>query len=226
MNLQPALQPIRCVKTGKTVAAEALARWQQGQRVLTPAQVKGAVDWAAVDLQLVRCLQSAIDPLRGGLARLFLNVSPATMACDTSFHAWLRAVLALDAAHPSLLVIEITECIPDRSLALRWPALHRAGLAIALDDFGDHFSSLERLISYPWGYCKFDARRQMSTAEIAGFQHCQQAGIRVIAEKVETAVNAQLAMQRGLRLQQGYLHGLPVLISQFQQQNLATALSC
>ncbi len=71
-------------------------------------------------------------------------------------------------------------------LALRWEALTEIGVELALDDYGDKNSSLERLSRYDWHYCKFDARRLRSLEDYSAILHCRRKGIQLIAEQVES----------------------------------------
>src|SRR3546814_18335225 len=64
------------------------------------------------------------------------------------------------------LVVEITESITDSLLALRWPVLSQLNrVQYAMDDFGDDYSSMQRLIRYPWDYCKFDRSEERSVGK-------------------------------------------------------------
>ena len=162
MIFAPAFQPIKDVGTGSFVAAEVLARWYDEGRVLTPSSLSSPPYWGLVDMEMARFIQDNLHYCLDLYPALFLNVSEHTLQSDVIFKAWWRVVRDIAKNHSSRLVIEITEGIQDASLALRWEALTEIGVELALDDYGDKNSSLERLSRYDWHYCKFDARRLRS----------------------------------------------------------------
>ncbi|ENO0818280.1 EAL domain-containing protein, partial [Proteus mirabilis] len=135
-----------------------------------------------------------------------------TLQSDVIFKAWWRVVRDIAKNHSSRLVIEITEGIQDASLALRWEALTEIGVELALDDYGDKNSSLERLSRYDWHYCKFDARRLRSLEDYSAILHCRRKGIQLIAEQVESFPLGESAKLLGLSWQQGFYHGKPAVM--------------
>lgn len=148
MIFAPAFQPIKDVGTGSFVAAEVLARWYDEGRVLTPSSLSSPPYWGLVDMEMARFIQDNLHYCLDLYPALFLNVSEQTLQSDVIFKAWCRVVRDIAKNHSSRLVIEITEGIQDASLASRWEALTEIGVELALDDYGDKNSSLDRLSRY------------------------------------------------------------------------------
>jgi len=212
MILAPAFQPIKDVGTGSFVAAEVLARWYDEDQVLTPSSLLSQPHWGLVDIEVARFIQKNLHQCLDLYPTLFLNVSEHTLRSDVIFKAWARVIHAIAKNHSGRFVIEITEGIQDASLASRWDALIETGIELALDDYGDKYSSLERLSGYPWRYCKFDARRLRSLEDYPAIVHCRRKGIQLIAEQVETFPLGESAKLLGLSWQQGFFHGKPAVM--------------
>lgn len=148
MILAPFFQPITQVVTGRFVAAEVLSRWYRAGIILAPLDIKPCVDWAEIDISVAEFLYTFKD--KCGFKRFFMNVSAQTLGSDVNFHTWSRAIKALVKQGEIRIVIEVTENIPDQLLEKRWQQLLALGVELALDDYGDQYSTLKRLTSYPW----------------------------------------------------------------------------
>ena len=212
MIFAPAFQPIKDVGTGSFVAAEVLARWYDEGRVLTPSSLSSPPHWGLVDMEVARFIHDNLHLCQDRYPTLFLNVSEQTLYSGVIFKAWARVIQSIAESHSSRLVIEITEGIQDASLASRWAALTEIGVELALDDYGDKNSSLERLSRYDWHYCKFDARRLRSLEDYSAILHCRRKGIQLIAEQVESFPLGESAKLLGLSWQQGFYHGKPAVM--------------
>ena len=162
MIFSPALQQIKDVGTGSFVAAEVLARWCCEGQMLTPSELSSPPNWGLVDIEIARFIQDNLCHCSEEYQALFVNVSEQTLKSDIIFHSWAQIIRAITKNYPLRLVIEITEGVQDKSLAFRWSSLTAMGVNLALDDYGDKNSSMARLLSYDWNYCKFDARKLSS----------------------------------------------------------------
>ncbi|NVK74587.1 MAG: EAL domain-containing protein [Oceanospirillaceae bacterium] len=212
MIFTPAFQPIKDVDSGSFVAAEVLARWYDEGRVLTPSSLSSPPHWGLVDMEVAWFIHDNLHLCQDRYPILFLNVSEQTLYSGVIFKAWARIIQTIAENHSSRLVIEITEGIQDTSLASRWEALTEIGVELALDDYGDKNSSLERLSRYDWHYCKFDARRLRSLEDYPAILHCRLKGIQLIAEQVESFPLGESAKLLGLSWQQGFYHGKPAVM--------------
>ncbi|HDO1191531.1 TPA: EAL domain-containing protein [Aeromonas salmonicida] len=209
MIFYPAFQPIFNVDTGAFVAAEVLARWYDGGRVVSPSNIKTVVNWGAVDIEVARFIENNISFFDNKYRTLFINVSEQTLGTDKVFRPWAEIINHITRVSGARIVIEITESVQDSSLADRWNELAMLGGELALDDYGDLHSSIKRLRQYPWGYCKFDTRNIHSIIDRAAIQYCLDNGVELIAEQVETKLQEDSARSFGLLLQQGFYHGSP-----------------
>ena len=121
------------------------------------------------------------------------------------------------------LVIEISERAINARLDMveitkNLQKVRDAGFKIALDDFGTEQSNVNRLMRFPIDIIKFDKsliddaahdRRAQATIAALG-KLAQGLDIKVIAEGVETAAQAEFLHEAELYSQQGYLHSKPL----------------
>jgi EAL domain-containing protein (putative c-di-GMP-specific phosphodiesterase class I) len=119
-----------------------------------------------------------------------------------------------------VLTLELTErkLIEPTPVTLElFEKLHDMGVMIALDDFGTGQSSLNYLRQFKVDYLKID---QSFVAMIGGdalscisstpSSNCRQAGLGIVAEGVETAVQRDYLERHGVDFQQGYLFARPM----------------
>ncbi|WP_106319163.1 putative bifunctional diguanylate cyclase/phosphodiesterase [Actinoplanes italicus] len=222
-------QPIVALPSQRTVAVEALVRWQHPQRgpispgVFIPvAERNGLIVELGAWILRTACEQLVRWTARlGPLApdRVSVNVSARQLA-RPGFAAWVAAVL-VDTGLPAYrLTVEVTEtAVFEGGPAVT--ALHELrtlGVRIALDDFGTGHSSLGLLQTVPVDILKIDksfvdriteAGRHAVIAE-AMIQVSHGLGLDAVAEGVETAEQAQALSRLGYRLLQGYYFGKPV----------------
>ncbi|HOB92955.1 MAG TPA: EAL domain-containing protein [Aquabacterium sp.] len=221
-------QPKVDAASGTTIGAEALVRWQHAERGLVPpaefvqlAEASGLIgpltDWV---------LDAACRELRrqadAGLPLLPVSVNlAASSLADADLPAQLGALLARHRLQADSLVLEVTESVlmSDVERAMqRLAALRAQGFLIALDDFGTGYSSLNYLNRFPVDELKID--RSFITDVALGGRHGAIAasiialgrtfGLRVVAEGVEHAAQAQFLLAHGCAQQQGYLHARPM----------------
>jgi diguanylate cyclase (GGDEF)-like protein len=229
-------QPKVDARSGATVGAEALVRWQHPVRGLVPpgefialAEESGLIgpltDWV---------LETACNDLHArvdaGLPPLPVSVNLAAPSfADPGLPDRLLALLASHRLAPTCLVLEVTESLlmtdVDRAVQ-RLAALRAAGFAIALDDFGTGYSSLSYLNRFPVDELKID--RSFITDVALGGRHSaiatsvialgREFGLRVVAEGVETTAQADFLLRQGCHQQQGYLHARPMPAEAFAQR--------
>lgn len=216
MKLIPAFQPIVDVTThpatpSRYPAGEVLARWYDNGQVFGPFQNPG-VDWAKTDIEMAQQILRSIDVCSLFFAVITINVSEATLESDLAFNRWVDVVQAIARRRTLRLIVEITETVSEPVLIRRWPQLSRIGAAIALDDYGDACSTLERLMARNWDYCKFSAKRLAGADGLDAVALCVETGIRGIVEQVEDRTYSILSQELGLSLQQGYYHARPAFL--------------
>jgi EAL domain-containing protein (putative c-di-GMP-specific phosphodiesterase class I) len=152
---------------------------------------------------------------------LAFNISGLT-ATD---HAWLRFLVSLLRDRPEVarqLVVEITEtaALHDIQESARFVGtLRELGCRVALDDFGAGFTSFRYMQALDVDIVKIDGSFVRNLAE----SHDNQVFVRhlvgladafgliTVAECVESARDAAILRQEGVRFLQGYYFGRPTL---------------
>lgn len=212
MRIVPALQPIINVCTEQVMGYEILARWWDGQQVYGPDDV--SLPWHEIDQLMLGEMLRYVGAMNSLSSRLFLNVSADTMKDDRQWNLWIAKINQLIFAVTYSLTIEIVENVDDSVLRKRWHDIMALGLNIALDDFGQHHATLDRLYKFQWNYCKLEAATINTMASKEAISYCKRKNIHLIAEKIESAVEAQHACDNGMNNQQGYHYGIPLLLTE------------
>jgi diguanylate cyclase (GGDEF)-like protein len=221
-------QPIVHVPSGRVHGAEALIRWQHPERgLLPPGEFIPVAEVCDLITPLTRWVLSAATRQAAewagqGLPLLVsINVSAASLTAGTMADD-VTAALVAAGLPPERLIVELTETTvaedPERAAA-QFGALRRAGVEVAIDDFGSGFSSLGQLVNIPAGLLKIDRslvagaadRRSQSAAAIAAVVSLARAfGMRALAEGVETAEQLALTAALGCTFAQGYYIARPM----------------
>jgi diguanylate cyclase (GGDEF)-like protein/PAS domain S-box-containing protein len=221
-------QPIRDLRDGRIVGAEALMRWYHPRRGVVPpdeflalAEETGMMAGIGAWVLQEACAaaaewQRALPP--GQTFTVAVNVSGRQL--DGGTVETVAEALRTTGLRPSNLVLEMTEKVLMSRTAEAVELLTRLkqlGVSIAVDDFGTGYSSLSYLSRYPVDLLKIDrsfteqVTRRTPGAELARtiVQLGHSLGLRTVAEGVETA--AQLAAVRdiGCDLAQGYFFAPP-----------------
>jgi EAL domain-containing protein (putative c-di-GMP-specific phosphodiesterase class I) len=121
---------------------------------------------------------------------------------------------------PSRLALEITESVLISEAESPWntlQALRKLGLTLMLDDFGTGYSSLSYLKRFPVDVLKIDrtfvhgigveAEDSAIVKAVVGMARALDLG--VIAEGVETELQAEALRKLGCERAQGFLYGRP-----------------
>jgi len=152
---------------------------------------------------------------------LAFNISGLT-ATD---HAWLRPLVSLLRDRPEVarqLIVEITEtaALHDIQESARFVGtLRELGCRVALDDFGAGFTSFRYMQALDVDIVKIDGSFVRNLAESYDNQiflrHlvglADAFGLITVAECVESARDAAILRQEGVRFLQGYYYGRPTL---------------
>ncbi|KRD14236.1 diguanylate phosphodiesterase [Mycobacterium sp. Root265] len=220
-------QPVVALGDGTPVAVEALSRWTAANGIDISAETFVADTEAAglgADFDAL-VLDLACSEVRGrGLdLDIHVNIGGARLG-NPGFEQTVRNVLERYRIPRERLVLEITETMPivdlDRA-ARQIGRFGEMGVKVALDDFGSGFSSLTYLHALPVGIVKLDrslasgsnpARDQTLYRSV--IKLCDDLGLDVIAEGVETAEQAEMVARAGGRLAQGHLFGMPVPVAE------------
>ncbi len=216
----PYFQPIVDVLTGEIGGYEALARQRTEHNEVISAwpffsdksvtnQQKLAVD------RHVRFSALSVFARQHGNAFLSINISPSLMESSEQDigSATLTMMDAFDIV-PSKVVVEIIESEGQRESIHRiCNRFHRAGLQVAIDDFGAGHSHMERLFDLKADLLKIDmnlfreaARGGIRADYLQALRYVtERNSIRVVCEGVETEDEFMFAMDCGARYIQGFL---------------------
>ena len=236
-ELQLVYQPEVDLATGTVVAMEALLRWDHPHLgVLNPihfismAEESGEIarlgQWALerACLDTVR-LRTSIPAARDlGVA---VNLSASEFG-DAALGPRIRTILHRSQLPASALTVELTESIlvrdvPTTSATLA--ALRAIGIQVAIDDFGTGYSSLSYLQAFAVDSLKIDqsfvhriGQDDRSGAIIEAVVELARAlNLRVVAEGVESAGEAEYLATSGCHTAQGHFFSEPVSIEEFAE---------
>jgi diguanylate cyclase (GGDEF)-like protein/PAS domain S-box-containing protein len=226
-------QPKIDLTSGRVVGMEALLRWiHPGMGMISPAKFiplaeeTGLIvpigEWVLREAcaQARRWQDEGLPPLR-----VAVNLSARQFAHD-GLHAAIVGALEESRLPPSLLELEITESMtmenPEHATA--WLQKIKAlGITVAIDDFGTGYSSLGYLKRFPIDSVKIDRSFIKDipgdTDDVAITQAIIAMGhslrLKVIAEGVESADQAEFLQRHGCDEAQGYHFGKPLPAADF-----------
>jgi len=221
-------QPQVNVTTGEISGAEALIRWNHPERgLLSPgeflpsAEENGLMipisDWMleAVCRDIREWNQAGITPIR-----ISMNISPHYLDRG-NFYGKMRKALARYEIPPRQIEVEITEnvCIRNpQHVNDQLTSLCELGVSVAIDDFGTGYSSLSYLHRFPIHTVKIDQsfvkeiRRENGhfPVVLAIISVARGLGLNLVAEGVESEMQARYLEQSGCTTMQGYHYYKPL----------------
>ncbi len=237
-------QPVIDIESGRAVAAEALLRWTSptlgpvAPSIFIPlcersGQINAVGDWVAE--QVCRQLASWTE---GPCAALSLSVNVSARQITNSFVDRLLAWVDTLDVDPRRLIVEVTESVmvDDRGDATELlQRMRRAGIRIAVDDFGSGYSNLGQLAGLPLDLIKVDRSLLLTLVDHssgADAGRIRAAGdpfaileaivalasaldVPLVAEGVETEEQLDSLTASGVRLIQGYLLARPTSADSF-----------
>ncbi len=223
--LYPVFQPIVKLDDGAVYAHEALIRGPQGTALHTPdALLRAAAEEGLGYTFETACVNATLRSWgrMQTAGRLFVNVSAEALitAYDRRGQQGLLEWIHDFHVTPRMLVLEITEHQRvdnmDR-LAEVVQEIRAAGIALALDDFGDGRSSLRLWSQIKPEVVKIDKyfTRNISAhgdklKTIQALQHIATIfGTALVAEGIETAEDLRVLRDVGIEYGQGYFLGRP-----------------
>lgn len=234
-ELELYFQPQTEIRTGRTIGAEALLRWNRpGHGMVSPqhfigiAEASGLIvdigDWV---LAAACCTLAGWNRGRAVPLQLSVNLSPRQFLRN-DLVGTVRRQLQLSGCRPSWLKLEITESLlldGDSSVRLMLEELHAMGLQISIDDFGTGYSALSYLHRFPVSQLKIDRSfvsgvpGDRSKSELVKAMLSIAAALRLetVAEGVETEEQADYLAEHGCCQAQGYFFGKPMQQEAFCQ---------
>jgi diguanylate cyclase (GGDEF)-like protein/PAS domain S-box-containing protein len=232
-------QPILEMSSHRVLGVEALVRWNHPERgLLGPKEFIGLAEDAGLIVPigewiLRKACQEAMRLQAGAFPelRVAVNLSPRQFQ-DKDLVWTIRRVLAETGLSASCLELEITESIAMQNLDLTGAVLgelSRMGIRIAMDDFGTGHSSLNYLKHFPIHRLKIDRsfvagmtrddRDRSIVAAIVSIAH--NLSLRVTAEGVEVATQAEVLEALGCDDVQGFLFAPPLPETLLEERLLA-----
>lgn len=219
-NFRVVVQPIVSSRTGAVCGGETLLRWQFEGKDISPSifiplleknnMIHLAGRWV-FEQAVLSCLRlNSYDPD----FYLTFNVSLQQMS-DEKFPEFVEQVLAKYGLPGDRLVAEVTESCMDEEPEKLLRFVHMCeekGIRLALDDFGNGYSSFRMLLQYPTHIIKLDRSllQEMSESDaktnfISSIVYaCHRFGKQVCMEGVETVEQHMLIRDAGCDLIQGF----------------------
>jgi EAL domain-containing protein (putative c-di-GMP-specific phosphodiesterase class I) len=211
---QPLIDPL----SGRIAGAEALARSSVADdaQILFARAAAGGLAERLSRLVQRKALRSAAaweGPLKH--LGLSINILPADLARE-GYDDWLLDEIGTAGIDPARVTAEITEnalLVDQQAVAARLTRLRKAGIRIAVDDFGTGYASLAYLTSLPLDSIKID---RGLVADIVGGERdrivvramihlARELDLKVVVEGVETTGQLALLAEWGCDLYQGFL---------------------
>lgn len=210
------------------IGAEALLRWKHPVRgFVSPAEFiplaedQGLIveigDWVLTQACVAAVGWAKIHP---AFERVSVNLSAHQIA-GSDLAGKVQDILKQTQCPPRLLELEITESAllkNDDQVREVLNRLRQLGISISIDDFGTGFSALSYLTQFSLDSLKIDRSfidpiggKEKKSFEvvkaIVAMAHCL--GLKVVAEGVETQLQADLLRSISCDMAQGYYYGYP-----------------
>ena len=221
-------QPQVDMRTGLAIGAEALLRWKTEEgKFVPPDQFIPIAEYSGLIVNIgewvLRTACYELVHLRSlGYAnfRMAINVSQAQFS-HPLFMQTLHSALRDSKAPPECIELEITESMAMKDPELLIKTLHQIkqlGIHVSIDDFGTGFSSLSHLQKLDVDKLKIDRAFVNEISDDSGdgsiakmvVQLSQSLHMSIIAEGVETELQAQTLLSFGCHLAQGYHYAKPM----------------
>lgn len=216
-------QPLVGLNDSK-VRYELLLRIRDGQRYLPPASFLRAAETLGampeIDLWVIDQALKWIERLPQTPYYVTANLSGGSLT-DPGFFSELNGLLAKHRFAARHLCIEVTESIAVKDLpgaAKFFNALEEAGVALALDDFGQGYTNFSYLSELPAQVVKLDGsivqnilvsqKHQAIVRCLSDLVHGL--GMQCVAEWVENLETADLLAEMGVDVAQGWAFAKPM----------------
>jgi EAL domain-containing protein (putative c-di-GMP-specific phosphodiesterase class I) len=220
-------QPIVSIKKKSVIGFEALSRGVTAQAgdLISPKQLYDAAEGEGLTMELDRLCRAKAFESYGATRNdpdrfiLTVNLDPSILNEETVGSNHLRSLAESLGMQPGKVLIEIIESrIRDIEALKKFVALYREyGFLIALDDIGTGLSNLDRVSIIKPDILKIDKSLVQDAAlhyhsgeivkSLVSLAH--RIGSLVIAEGVETADQAVIALELGVDMLQGFYFAKP-----------------
>jgi diguanylate cyclase (GGDEF)-like protein len=222
-ELTAVFQPIIRLGDGAIYGYEGLIRGPAGSPLHAPAQLFDAANRAGrlAELEWLCCRRVVESYAALGLQqRLFVNISPQTVATALLQERDMLDVLGYAGNDRKRVVIELTEHEQARNVESfrgAMSTLRAQGFGVALDDLGEGFSSLRLWSEINPDYVKVDMhfvqgahRDPLKFQFLRSLQQiAENCGSALVAEGIEDPADLTVLRDLGLSFGQGYLIARP-----------------
>jgi len=231
-QLQVYFQPKLCLKSGKLLGAEALARMQNQQgKAVSPAEFiplaeeTGLISELGQQVLRQACVECMHWLQQGYQVPVSVNIAAAQFA-DPTLVKQITGLLTELQMPAHLLELEVTESalmldVAKTQIMLR--QLKAAGICISIDDFGTGYSSLSYLKKFEVDVLKIDKSFVQDMLQDKGDMEIVKAIIslgssmqlELVAEGIETEQQKEKLKGLGCQMGQGYLFSKPLSAADF-----------
>lgn len=228
-------QPKVEIETGKIIGAEALARWMKQEELLEPAafipalERNGSIcklDFYVLDMAC-RDLKNWI--LEGNEAYCISSNFSRWNLRESDFVERILQVVDRYQLEHHFIELEITETssFEDYDAMICFSReIKKHGFRIAIDDFGEGFSSLNLLKNIEVDVLKLDKSflangfmEDKNQIILEGILYlANRLKIDVLAEGIETSQQRDFIKEKGIRSAQGYFYAKPMPSAEFQRR--------
>ena len=229
-ELQLFYQPKIDLASGKLIGAEALIRWQKGDKLISPGVFIPIAEESGLIIALGRwVIRNVCQTLAewsksyNQVPRIAINIA-AKHFVDPKLIKHIKAATQSYGISPELLEIEITEgsFINNIQLAIaRIEQLQKSGFKVAIDDFGTGYSSLSYLKLLPINTLKIDRAFIEGLPENDAIAKTilllgQQMQFEVVAEGIDEKKQLDWLTEHQCQIGQGFLFSKPLPKHEFE----------
>lgn len=223
-------QPIVELASRRIIGAEALVRWKSKIAIVRPDHfIPLAEERGLIHLITEQVINIVTRDLPGLLEldpefEVAINMSAADLRSGHT-HELLNQMLAESGARAQNIELEATEraFLQGPETAKLIGILREKGFSVAIDDFGTGYSSLACLQALSLDTLKIDKAfvdtigTDGATSHVVGhiIEMSRSLELHMVAEGVETEVQATFLEKRGVQYAQGWLFGKPMPIDAF-----------
>lgn len=232
-NFKIEIQPIVSGSEEKIIGGEVLLRWKFEEEEIAPSVFIPMLEKSSMMypagrwvFEQVVCACSKTGCLQDDFSIAF-NMSMRQLS-DDGLVEYMQKILKKYGLDGSRLIAEMTEDFMDEEPEKMYDFVEQCrkmGIHIAMDDFGNGYSSLRRLLQYPSSVVKLDRSlltEMMKSEEKKNFissivYACHKFGKKVCMEGVETREQIRMIKEAGCDMIQGYYYYKPMSVDEMCQ---------